>query len=99
MNKIIIISFLLIIFLNISNAFSQVKNSNVENPVEYFNKRTEVINLAKSEKWKEAIIILKSLTEQYQNDGDLFYLLGLSYYQVEQYQNAITALKCQQKVA
>ena len=92
MKKIKLISFLLIIFLSISGAFSQVKNSNVENPAEYFNKRTEAINLAKSEKWKEAVIILESLTEQYQNDGDLFYPLGLSYYQTEQYQNAITAL-------
>ena len=61
--------------------------------MEYFNNRTEAISLAKSEKWKEAIIILESLTEQNQNDGDLFYLLGLSYYQTEQYKKAITALK------
>ena len=93
MKKIKIISFLLIFSLNISNTFSQVKNSNVENPVEYFHKRNEAISLAKSEKWQEAVIVLKSLTEQYQNDGDLFYLLGLSYYQTEQYQNAITALQ------
>ncbi|WP_089378086.1 S41 family peptidase [Lutibacter flavus] len=65
----------------------------MENPVEYFNKRTEAISLAKSERWKESIIILESLTEQNQDDGDLFYLLGLSYYQTEQYKNAITALK------
>ncbi|SNR56433.1 hypothetical protein SAMN04488111_1794 [Lutibacter flavus] len=93
MIKLNITSIFLFIFLNISFAFSQQKNINVENPVEYFNKRTEAISLAKSERWKESIIILESLTEQNQDDGDLFYLLGLSYYQTEQYKNAITALK------
>ena len=93
MTKIKIINFLIIFLLSISSAFSQVKNSNVENPVEYLNKRTEAIHLAKNEKWKEAIIILENLTEQDENDSDLYYILGLSYYQVEQYQNAIKALK------
>jgi hypothetical protein len=93
MNNIKIISFLLLIFLSVSSAFSQVKNSTVENPVEYLNKRNEAIRLAKNEKWKEAIVVLESLTEQYQNDSDIYYILGLSYYQTEQYQNAITALK------
>jgi len=79
--------------MSVSNAFSQVKNSTVENPVEYLNKRNEAIRLAKNEKWKEAIVVLESLTEQYQNDSDIYYILGLSYYQTEQYQNAITALK------
>ena len=74
MTKLQIISFLLIIFLSISSAFSQVKSSNVENPAEYFNKRTEAISLAKSEKWKEAVIILEKLIEQYQNDSDLYYI-------------------------
>jgi hypothetical protein len=93
MNKIKIISFLLIISLNIPGASSQVENNKVENPVEYLNKRTEAIRLAKSEKWNEAVIILESLTEQYENDSDLYYILGLSYYQTEQYQKAITAFK------
>jgi len=93
MNKIKTISFLLIIFLNIPGASSQVENNKVENPVEYLNKRTEAIRLAKSEKWKEAVIILENLTEQYENDSDLYYILGLSYYQTEQYQKAITVFK------
>ena len=93
MKKIQTISFLMLFLLSMSSVFSQVKNSIVENPVDYINKRTEVINLAKREKWKEAIIVLKNLTEQYKNDSDLYYILGLSFYQTKQYQNAITALK------
>jgi tetratricopeptide (TPR) repeat protein len=93
MKNITIASFILLFSLNISNTFSQAKNINVENPAEYFHQRNRAISLAKSAKWKESIIILERLTEQYQNDGDLFYLLGLSYYQTEQYQNAIMALK------
>ena len=84
---------LLFAFIVNSYVFSQGIDNNIKNPMEYFNNRTEAISLAKSEKWKEAIIILESLTEQNQNDGDLFYLLGLSYYQTEQYKKAITALK------
>lgn len=93
MKTIKIVSIVLLFFLNISSAFSQAQNSKVENPVEYFNKRNEAIRLAKSEKWKEAIPILENLTGLYKGDSDLFYLLGLSNYETEQYQKAIIALK------
>ena len=94
MNKLKVVSLVFIlVFMNSYNALSQVKKSGVENTIEYFNKRTEAIGLAKSENWQALIPVLESLTQQYQNDGDLFYLLGLSYYQTEQYQYAITALK------
>jgi len=93
MKKLNIASILLLIFLNICYAFSQTENINVENTSEYFHQRNEAVSLVKNEKWQEAIPILENLTKLYQNDPDLFYLLGLSYYQVEQYQKAITALK------
>ena len=93
MKKIKILIVLLFISLNVSHTFSQTENSNVENPLEYFNKRTEAISLVNNEQWQEAIPILENLTGLYQSDSDLFYVLGLSYYQDEQYQNAITALK------
>ena len=93
MKKITITSVLLLIFLNISYAFSQTGNINFENTIEYFHQRNEAVSLVKNKKWQESITILENLTKHYQNDADLFYLLGLSYYQVEQYQNAITALK------
>jgi hypothetical protein len=41
----------------------------------------------------ELIPIAENLTKYYQKDGDLFYILGLSYYETKQYQKAITSLK------
>jgi hypothetical protein len=93
MNSIKILSILFLFILNTSNTFSQTKDSNQKNTIEYFNQRNEAVSLVKNEKWQEAIPILENLTGFYQSDSDIFYLLGLSYYQVEQYQNAITALK------
>lgn len=84
---------LLLAFIVNYCVFSQGIDNNIENPIEYFNQRAEAINLAKSEKWQELIPILENLTLQYKNDGDLFYLLGICYYQTEQFQKAITALK------
>jgi len=88
-----IVSIILLILLNSSIGFSQMKNINIENTTDYFNQRNEALSLVKSEKWKEAIPILENLTKQYQSDSDLFYVLGLAFYETEQYQNAITALK------
>ena len=93
MKKVNIASVLLLIFINISYTFSQTESINVENTIEYYHQRNEALSLVKKEKWEEAIPILENLTKQYQKDADLFYVLGLSYYQVEQYQNAITVLK------
>ncbi|MGN7514852.1 MAG: TPR end-of-group domain-containing protein [Allomuricauda sp.] len=74
-------------------AFSQSTKNSIQNPTEYFNKRTEALSLVKNEKWEKAIPILESLTLQYPNDADLFYVLGLSYYETGQFKNAIIALK------
>ncbi|GAA3600036.1 S41 family peptidase [Flavivirga amylovorans] len=93
MKKVTITSFTLLIFFNISYTFSQTKNSDIESTTEYFHQRNEAVSLVKNKKWQESISILEKLTKDYENDPDLFYLLGLSYYQIEQYQNAITALK------
>ncbi|MBO0340346.1 TPR end-of-group domain-containing protein [Flagellimonas profundi] len=49
--------------------------------------------MVKIEKWEKAIPILESLTLQYPNDADLFYVLGLSYYETEQFKNAVIVLK------
>lgn len=93
MKSIKTLSILLLVFLNITNIFSQTKNSNIESTIEYFHQRNEAVSLVKNKKWQESVTILKNLTRDYENDPDLFYLLGLSYYQIDQYQNAITALK------
>ena len=74
-------------------AYSQLEKSQIEDSIEYFNNRTEALSLAKSQKWQELIPISEELTQQYQMDGDLFYILGLAYYETEQYQKAIEVLK------
>lgn len=84
---------ILLVFFNVLNIFSQTTNINVDNAIEYFTQRNEAVGLVKKEKWQDAISILENLTEQNQNDADLFYLLGLSYFQVEDYQSAATSLK------
>lgn len=93
MNNITITSIILFLLININFSFSQTKNNTIESSLEYANHRNEAINLVKNEKWQESIEILKNLTKQYQNDADLFYLLGLSYYETGQFKNAIIVLK------
>ena len=93
MKRINIVCVFLLIFLNSICIFSQTKNIDAESPIEYFHQRNKAIDLVKNEKWQESITIIESLTASYQNDADLFYLLGLSYYQVKDFKKAITALK------
>lgn len=88
-----IIFTILLLSFSISYVFSQSKNISVKNTVEYFKQRNDAVHLIKNQKWQEAIPILEKLTQVYQKDGDIFYLLGLSYYKVQQYPNAINALK------
>ncbi len=93
MKNITITSIILFLLININYTFSQTKNNTIESPLEYIHHRNEAISLVKNEKWQESIEILKNLTTQYQHDADLFYLLGLSYYETGQFTNAIMVLK------
>ncbi|MGH1387806.1 tetratricopeptide repeat protein [Kordia sp.] len=93
MKKVIISSLIILFFININYTFAQTENNRIENSLDYFNQRNEALSLVKSKKWKEAIPILENLTKQYQNDPDLFYVSGIAYYELKQYQNAITSLK------
>jgi len=92
-NKAIITSSIfLIIILFASGAFSQKASHVVQEPFEYFNNRTKAISLARNGNWLQLIPIAKNLTQQYQNDGDLFYVSGLAYYETGQYKKSIAAL-------
>jgi hypothetical protein len=84
---------ILLVFLGISYVLSQTKNVEVENAIEYFKHRNEALSLVKAKKWQGAIPILESLTLDYKNDADLFYLLGLAYYETGQFKTAIIELK------
>lgn len=85
-------SILLVIVLFVTGAFSQEISHVVQDPLEHYTNRAKAISLAKSGNWEQLIPIAEGLTEKYQKDGDLFYLLGLAYYETAQYQKAITAL-------
>ena len=87
------LSILIFFFLINYFAFGQSNEMSLEKTVIYYNQRNEAINLVKSEEWQDAIKILKKLTAQNNDDGDLFYLLGESYYKTEHYQKSINALK------
>lgn len=84
---------ILLCSFGISYAFSQLKPISLEHPITYYNQRTVAVELVKNEKWQEAIPILEKLTQAYQKDGDIYYLLGQSYFNIEQYTKAIVALK------
>lgn len=60
---------------------------------EYWVMRTEAVNFARQGEWDKAIQLLEKLTKQYQDDGDMWFLLGHGYLQTEQYKKAIPALE------
>ena len=87
------ISVFLLILLATPMGYAQSTEDNIKSPIEYFNKRNKALSLAQSQNWLELTPIAENLTQHYQKDGDLFYILGLSYYETKHYQKAITALK------
>ena len=95
MKKISIFHISIIFFFSLVSidTFSQEENNNIENTIKYFIQRTEAIDLAKNSDWEKLLPVAENLTLMYQKDGDLFYLLGLAYYQTEQYQKAIAAFE------
>lgn len=92
-DQLISISVFLLILLTTPKVYSQSTKDSIKNPIEYFNKRNKAISLAQNQNWLELTPIAENLIQHYQKDGDIFYILGLSYYETKQYQKAITAFK------
>jgi tetratricopeptide (TPR) repeat protein len=65
----------------------------VVDPAAYYANRVKALNLVRQENWKVAKPILEELTSQYQDDGDTWYVLGLTYLQHQQWKKAIRALE------
>jgi len=65
----------------------------VNDPARYYDERTKAKALIFAQKWLEAKPLLESLTSQYPDDGDIWYMLGISYMRTENWTNAILALK------
>ncbi|MEZ7204326.1 hypothetical protein [Pseudoalteromonas sp. DY56-GL79] len=65
----------------------------VKSPVDYLNTRINALALVRSKNWQQALPQLQKLTKSYQDDGDTWYLLGLTQIQLTHYEQAIIALK------
>jgi len=62
-------------------------------PAVYYANRVNALNLVRQENWQEAKPILEELTGQFQDDGDTWYVLGLTYLQLQEWKKAINALE------
>lgn len=67
--------------------------SQVEEPAQYYADRQKALDLVRQENWLAAKPIIESLTRQYPDDGDTWYILGLTYFQLQEWEKAIAALK------
>jgi hypothetical protein len=65
----------------------------VNDPAQYYAMRTKAKELVFDQKWSEAQPLLKDLVGRYPDDGDTWYMLGISNMQTENWQEAISALK------
>lgn len=81
--------------LEVTNQALKVQPNRVgaTDPIAYFQSKTAAIEFAKQQNWALVNKLTKQLINEYQNDGDTWYLLGLSYFQLADYQNASNALQ------
>lgn len=81
--------------LEVTNQAIQINPTvtGVTDPTAYFQSKTAAIQLAKEQQWHEVNKLTKQLTSDYKDDGDTWYLLGISYFQIADYDNATTALQ------
>ena len=65
----------------------------VADPALYYANRIKAIELVKSKNWQEAKPLLQTLTTEFKDDGDTWFVLGLTYLELKQWQKAVDALK------
>jgi len=68
-------------------------NSKVKSPAVYYANRVKALKLVRQENWRAARPIIESLTSLYPDDGDTWYILGLTYLQLRQWEKSINAFK------
>ncbi|MFT6732000.1 MAG: hypothetical protein ACJAS9_000175 [Polaribacter sp.] len=77
-----------------NSAIGHPSTSNeVETPAVYYASRVKALKLVRQENWLAARPIIESLTSQYPDDGDTWYMLGLTYFQLGQWEKSINAFK------
>ena len=67
--------------------------SAVESPVDYFAKRTQALALVRQENWRAAKPLIESLTSQYPDDGDTWYIQGVTHFQLKEWKQSIAAFE------
>ncbi|MEW6983514.1 hypothetical protein AAD001_12755 [Colwelliaceae bacterium 6471] len=68
-------------------------NSQVQAPATYYINRVKALKLVREKNWLAAQPIIELLTNQYPDDGDTWYILGLSYFQLGEWEKSINAFK------
>ena len=63
------------------------------NPAEYFRKRSRAVELSLASEWMLARAMLADLVTEYPDDGDTWYLLGISSMNTEDWRGAISAFE------
>lgn len=77
-----------------NEAIGQLPSANYpDNAAEYWALRTKAFGYARNKQWHTVIPLLKKLTDQYQDDGDTWFLLGHGYLHTQQYKKAILPLE------
>lgn len=67
--------------------------SKVKDPSQYYLYRQRALKLVREKNWQTAKPALESLTSQYTDDGDTWYILGLTYFQLKEWEKAIHVFK------
>lgn len=75
---------------SIGTTFSE---SEVVSPANYYAARTKTLALVRQERWQAAKPLLESLTGQYPDDGDTWYVLALTYFQLGEWEKSIKAFR------
>jgi tetratricopeptide (TPR) repeat protein len=65
----------------------------VDDPALYYANRNKAIELVKSKNWQAAKPLLQKLTASFKDDGDTWFVLGLTYLNLKQWEKAAQALK------
>ncbi len=85
-----------------SNKSTQMTNSaigrapteiKVPDPILYYANREKAIELVRNQKWQEAKPLLQTLTTQFKDDGDTWFVLGLTHIGLEEWHEATVALE------
>ncbi|MFT6047338.1 MAG: hypothetical protein ACI9WC_003052 [Arenicella sp.] len=66
---------------------------NVADPALYYANRIKAIELVKNQNWQKAKPLLQKLTADFKDDGDTWFVLGLTYFELKQWQKATHALE------